>query len=64
MVPERTQTPHPVAAVREPWERAILRIYRVKGQPTYYLLGPKGEILDKWVGKGQAVSRVSKFLPW
>jgi hypothetical protein len=26
------------------------------------VLGPKGEILDTWVGSGQAVSRVKKVL--
>jgi hypothetical protein len=31
-------------------------------KPKSYYLGPKGEILDKWVGGGQAVARVKKFL--
>jgi len=52
----------PWPQIREPWEGAIHRMYRVKGQPTYYLLGPKGEILDKWAVGGEAVSRVKKFL--
>jgi hypothetical protein len=37
-------------------------MYRVRGEPTYYLFGPKGEILDTWVGGGMAVSRIKKFL--
>jgi peroxiredoxin len=52
----------PWPQIREPWEGAIHRMYRVEGQPTYYLVGPTGEILDTWVGGGQAVSRVRKFL--
>jgi len=52
----------PWPQIREPGEGAIHRMYRVKGEPTYYLFGPKEEILDTWVGSGQAVSRVGKFL--
>jgi thiol-disulfide isomerase/thioredoxin len=52
----------PWPQIREPWEGAIHRIYRVKGLPTYYLLGPKGEILDTWAFGGEAVSRIKKFL--
>jgi hypothetical protein len=37
-------------------------MYRVNGEPTYFLFGPTGEILDTWVGSGQAVTRVKKFL--
>jgi hypothetical protein len=37
-------------------------MYRVKGFPTYCLLGPKGEILDTWAVGGEAVTRVKKFL--
>jgi len=48
--------------IREPWEGAIHRMYRVRGEPTYYLIGPKGEILDTWAVGGEAVSRVKKFL--
>jgi thiol-disulfide isomerase/thioredoxin len=52
----------PWPQIREPWEGAIHRVYRVRGEPTYYLLGPQGEILDTWAVGGQAVSRVKKFL--
>jgi len=52
----------PWPQIREPGESAIHRMYRTKGFPTHYLLGPKGEILDTWVCAGQAVSRVKKFL--
>jgi len=52
----------PWPQIREPWEGAIHRMYRVRGEPTYFLFGPKGEILDTWVGGGQAVSRLKKFL--
>ena len=52
----------PWPQIREPWEGAIHRMYRVRGEPTYYLIGPKGEILDTWVGRGQVVSRIKKFL--
>jgi peroxiredoxin len=52
----------PWPQIREPGEGAIHRMYRVKGEPTYFLFGPTGEILDTWVGSGQAVSRVGKFL--
>ncbi len=52
----------PWPQIREPGEGVIHRTYRVRGEPTYYLLGPKGEILDTWVGSGQAISRVKKFL--
>jgi hypothetical protein len=37
-------------------------MYRIKGAPTYYLLWPKGEILDTWAVGGEAVSRVKNFL--
>jgi thiol-disulfide isomerase/thioredoxin len=52
----------PWPQIREPWEGAIHRLYRVRGEPTYYLIGPKGEILDTWAVGGEAVSRVKKFL--
>jgi thiol-disulfide isomerase/thioredoxin len=52
----------PWPQIREPWEGAIHRMYRVRGEPTYYLLGPQGEILDTWAVGGLAVSRVKKFL--
>jgi thiol-disulfide isomerase/thioredoxin len=52
----------PWPQIREPWKGGIHRMYRVTGEPTYYLFGPKGEILDTWAGGGQAVSRVGKFL--
>jgi len=52
----------PWPQIREPWEGAIHRMYRVRGEPTYYLLGPKGEILDTWAVGGEAVSRIKKFL--
>lgn len=52
----------PWPQIREPGEGAVRRLYRVRGEPTYYLLGPKGEILDTWSGAGQAVSRIKKFL--
>jgi thiol-disulfide isomerase/thioredoxin len=52
----------PWPQIREPSEGTIHRIYRVKGLPTYYLLGPKGEILDTWAVGGEAVSRIKKFL--
>lgn len=52
----------PWPQIREPGDGAIHRMYRFRGEPTYYLFGPKGEILAMWVGGGQAVSRVKKFL--
>src|SRR4030067_2338238 len=39
--------------IREPGDGAIHRMYRFRGEPTYYLFGPKGERLDMWVGGGQ-----------
>jgi len=52
----------PWPQIREPLEGAIHRMYRVRGMPTYFLFGPKGEILHKWEGGGEVVSRVKKFL--
>lgn len=52
----------PGPRIREPWEGAFHRLYRVRGEPTYYLLGPKGEILDTWVVCGEVVCRIKKFL--
>ena len=48
--------------ILEPSESAIHRSFRAEGEPTYFLLGSKGEILDAWVGGGLAIERVSKYL--
>jgi peroxiredoxin len=48
--------------IQEPWDGAIHRSFRAEGEPTYLLLGAKGEILDVWVGGGLAIERVSKYL--
>jgi peroxiredoxin len=48
--------------VREPFEGRLHKQFRVNGEPTYFLVGPTGEILDDWVGGGLAVERVAKFL--
>ena len=48
--------------IREPWEGEMHRTYRAEGEPTYFLLGPKAEILDSWVGGGLAIDRVSRYL--
>ena len=48
--------------VREPFDGPLHRIYRVAGEPTYYLIGTKGEILDAWVGAGESRTRISRFL--
>ena len=52
----------PWPQIREPSDGAIHRLYRIRGWPTYYLLGQKGEILDTWAVGGEEVSRVKKFL--
>jgi peroxiredoxin len=52
----------PWPQVREPSEGRLHRQYRVNGEPTYFLIGPAGEILDAWVGGGLAIERVAKFL--
>ena len=48
--------------LREPWEGGIHHSFRVEGEPTYFLLGPKAEVLDAWVGGGLAIEHVSKYL--
>jgi peroxiredoxin len=48
--------------IRESFEGAIHRSFRAEGEPTYFLLDAKGEILDAWVGGGLAIERVSKYL--
>jgi serine/threonine protein kinase len=48
--------------IREPFEGTIHRSFRAEGEPTYFLLGAKGEILDAWVGSGLAVQRISTYL--
>jgi peroxiredoxin len=47
--------------IREGFDGAIHRNYRAEGEPTYFLIGAKGEILDAWVGGGLAIERVSKY---
>ena len=46
--------------MREPFEGPIHRLYRIDGEPTYYLIDPNGEIVDKWIGGGMAVERLTK----
>lgn len=46
--------------LREPFEGPIHRQYRVDGEPTYFLIGPDGNIVDKWMGGGMAVDRLKK----
>jgi thiol-disulfide isomerase/thioredoxin len=48
--------------IREPFEGPIHHLYRVDGEPTYYLIDPNGEIVDKWIGGGKAVERLTKAL--
>lgn len=48
--------------LREPFEGPIHRQYRVDGEPTYFLIGPDGNIVDKWLGGGMAVDRLKKSL--
>ncbi len=48
--------------IREPFEGPLHRLYRVTGEPTYFLIGPTGQMLDSWVGGGLAIARVSKVL--
>jgi peroxiredoxin len=48
--------------IREPFDGAIHRNFRAEGEPTYFLVGAKGEILDAWVGSGLAIERMSKYL--
>ena len=48
--------------IREPFEGPIHLAFRAEGEPTYFLLNSKGEILDAWVGSGLAIERVSKYL--
>lgn len=48
--------------IREPFEGPIHRLYRVDGEPTYYLIDPAGEIFDKWIGGDMAVKRLTQAL--
>jgi thiol-disulfide isomerase/thioredoxin len=48
--------------IREPFEGPIHRLYRVDGEPTYYLIDSNGAIVDKWIGGGMAVERLTKAL--
>lgn len=48
--------------IREPFEGPIHRLYRVDGEPTYYLIDTNGAIVDKWMGGGMAVERLTKAL--
>ena len=52
----------PWPQIRESFEGPIHKEYRVEGEPTYFLIGPTGEIVDAWVGGGLAIARVGKFL--
>ena len=48
--------------IREPFAGTLHQTYRVEGEPTYFLIGPKSEVLDTWVGGGLAIDRVTAFL--
>jgi peroxiredoxin len=48
--------------VRESFEGPMHQLYRVAGEPTYFLIGPDGAILDTWVGSGETSRRVQKAL--
>jgi thiol-disulfide isomerase/thioredoxin len=44
--------------VQEPFEGPIHQLYRVDGEPTYFLISPAGEIIDTWMGSGQTAARL------
>lgn len=48
--------------IRDPIDGALHRLYRISGIPAYYLIGPTGQILETWVGSGETVARVSKYV--
>lgn len=48
--------------IREPFDGPVHQVYRVAGEPTYYLIGTNGEVLDAWVGAGESRERISRFL--
>jgi peroxiredoxin len=48
--------------IRDPIDGTLHRLYRISGIPAYYLIGPTGQILETWVGSGETVARVSKYV--
>jgi thiol-disulfide isomerase/thioredoxin len=48
--------------VQEPFEGPIHQLYRVAGEPTYFLIGPGGDIVDTWMGSGQTKERLQKVV--
>jgi thiol-disulfide isomerase/thioredoxin len=48
--------------IREDFDGPLHKLYRVQGMPTYYLVGPNGQILDAWMGGTDSVARMAKFL--
>jgi len=46
--------------IRETVDGALHRLYRANGFPTYYVIGPTGEILETWTG-GDELARLSKY---
>ena len=57
-----TELAIPWQQIREPFEGPLHKLYRISGEPTYFLIGRTGEILDTWEGSGQTAERVAKFL--
>jgi thiol-disulfide isomerase/thioredoxin len=49
--------------IREDFDGPLHKLYRVQGMPTYYFIGPNGQILDAWMGGADSVARMEKFLP-
>jgi thiol-disulfide isomerase/thioredoxin len=53
----------PWRQVREEFEGPVHKLYRVEAEPTYFLIGADGKILDTWLGSGSTERDVRRALP-
>ncbi len=52
----------PWPQVNENFDGVLHRLFRIEGEPTYFLVGPDGNIVDKWVGAGDSVNRIRSHM--
>jgi thiol-disulfide isomerase/thioredoxin len=53
----------PWRQVREEFEGPVHKLYRVEAEPTYFLIGADGKILDTWLGSGSTERHVRRAVP-
>ena len=48
--------------INENWEGELHRLFRVRAEPTYFLIGSDGKIIDTWEGGGDTIDRIRRHI--